>query len=152
MMQQAHFHDGAFFYPFRVYYEDTDAGGVVYHSNYLNFAERARTECLRHMGLEQAVLKEKEQFIFVVSKAEIAFKRPARLDDALVVETRLQTIRKARMSMRQIVRKDATVLADMTIEIACVSLANFKSMAVPEHIVAIFARHLPFEVITEETL
>lgn len=151
-MQQAHFHDGAFFYPLRVYYEDTDAGGVVYHSNFLNFAERARTECLRHMGLEQTVLKEKEQFLFVVSKAEIAFKRPGRLDDALVVETRLNTIRKARMSMRQIVRKDEMILADMTIEIACVSLATFKSMAVPEHIVAIFANHLPFEVIKEETL
>ncbi|MBN8543801.1 MAG: tol-pal system-associated acyl-CoA thioesterase [Alphaproteobacteria bacterium] len=148
-MHQAHFHDGAFFYPLRVYYEDTDAGGVVYHSNFLNFAERARTECLRHMGLEQGVLKEKEQFIFVVSKAEIAFKRPGRLDDALVVETRLQSIRKARMSMRQIVRKDETVLAEMTIEIACVSLSNFRSMPVPEHIVTIFAQHLPFEMIKE---
>lgn len=149
MMQHAHFHDGAFFYPLRVYYEDTDAGGVVYHSNFLNFAERARTECLRHMGLEQATLKETEDFIFVVSHAQIAYKRPGRLDDALVVETRLQSLRKARMTMRQIVRRDETVLADMTIEIACVSLANFRSTPVPEPIVAILAQHLPFDIIKE---
>jgi acyl-CoA thioester hydrolase len=148
-MKQPHFHDGAFWFPLRVYYEDTDAGGVVYHSNFLNFAERARTECLRHMGLEQGILREKEQIVFVVSKAEIAFKRPARLDDALVVETRLQSIRKARMSMRQIVRKDETVLAEMTIEIACVSLSNFRSTLIPEPIVSIFAQHLPFEIIKE---
>ena len=152
MMHQAHFHDGAFFYPLRIYYEDTDAGGVVYHSNFLNFAERARTECLRHMGLEQSVLKANEHIIFVVSKAEVLYKRPGRLDDALVVETRLQTIRKARMSMRQIVRKDQTVLADMTIEITCVSLKDFRSTLVPDAIVAVFAQHLPFTIVSEEKI
>lgn len=150
-MQHPHFHDGAFHFPLRVYYEDTDAGGVVYHSNYLNFAERARTECLRQMGLEQTTLKEKENLIFVVSRAEIAYKQPARLDDALVVETRLQTIRKARMSMRQIVRKDQVVLADMTIEIAPVSLETFRSIRVSESLIAIFKQHLPFEIIEETT-
>lgn len=148
-MQHPHFHEGAFLFPLRVYYEDTDAGGIVYHSIFLNFAERARTECLRHMGLEQTILKEKENIIFVVTKAEIAYKRPARLDDILVVETRLNTIRKARMSMRQIVQKGETVLAEMTIEIACVSLDTFKSKPVPAHLIEIFKQHLPFEIIEE---
>jgi len=151
-MQHSHFKDGAYFYPLRVYYEDTDAGGVVYHSNYLNFAERARTECLRDMGLHQSELRHKENFVFVVSKAEISFKQPARLDDALVVETRLQTVRKARMSMRQIVRKEQVVLADMTIEIAPVSLETFRSIRVPDSVITVFKQYLPFEVVSEENV
>lgn len=88
---------------FRVYYEDTDVGGIVYHANYLKFAERARTEWLREVGLEQSHLMEKEGIAFVVHRLEIIFHAPAKLDDILMIETSLHELKKASMGMRQVI-------------------------------------------------
>ena len=94
-------------FPIRVYYEDTDAGGIVYHSNYLNFAERARTELVREMGISQRVLLEDgEGTAFAVRRAEMDFLRPAKLDDLLVVESQITQLGGASVEMRQIIRRD----------------------------------------------
>ena len=112
--------DHRFFFPIRVYYEDTDAGGVVYYANYLKFAERARTEWLRTLGISQEAVLREQGVGFVVTRAEIAYKKPARLDDLLWVETHLQEIRKVRMSMRQFIRVDDVLVAELSVDIACV--------------------------------
>src|SRR3569832_1155996 len=116
-----HSKDGVFYFPLRVFYEDTDAGGVVYHSNYLNFCERARTEWLRSMGSPRRALKEQFGVMFAVRRATIEWRKPARLDDLLVIETRLQAIGKVRMAMQQTVTRDGTTLAVAEIELVCIS-------------------------------
>jgi len=85
-------HDGAYLYPVRVYYEDTDAVGLVYHANYLKFAERARTEMLRRLGIEQERLRAESGVSFVVRRGTLDFRAPARLDDDLVVVTTLRAL------------------------------------------------------------
>lgn len=141
--------DGAFFIPFRIYYEDTDTAGVVYYANYLKFAERARTEWLRHLGLEQQGLLDAKGIGFVVTRLDIAYKRPAKLDDILWIETRLQHRSKVRMSMRQILRTELTDCAELTVEIACVAKknGNFELQplhtALPETLLAQLPAHLP---------
>ena len=90
-----------FRFPVRVYYEDTDAGGVVYHANYLRYAERARTEFLRAGGVEQRDLREVEDLAFVVRRSTIDFRAPARLDDALEVITRFTGVRGAALDVVQ---------------------------------------------------
>lgn len=90
-----------FRYPVRVYYEDTDAGGVVYHANYLRFAERARTEFLRVLGIEQREMRETDGFAFVVRRCTVDFRAPAVLDDALEVVTRITGLRGAALEAVQ---------------------------------------------------
>ncbi len=87
--------------PLRVYYEDTDAGGIVYHANYLRFAERGRTEMLRAIGIELGRLRESEGLIFVVRKGDMEYHKAAVLDDCLAVETSLEEIRGASVLLRQ---------------------------------------------------
>ncbi|TAN70399.1 MAG: YbgC/FadM family acyl-CoA thioesterase, partial [Magnetospirillum sp.] len=92
-------------FPIRVYYEDTDAGGIVYHSNYLNFAERARTELVREMGISQRVmLEEGGGTAFAVRSATLDFLRPAKLDDLLRVETEVTAVGGASVELRQIIK------------------------------------------------
>lgn len=105
---------------FRIYYEDTDAGGVVYHTNYLKFAERARTEWLRGKGFEQGALLKEEDSGFAVVHLECEFKAPARLDDMIAVETCLQEASKVRMRLRQIIKRGTTLLAHLTVTVAWV--------------------------------
>ncbi len=107
-------------YSLRVYYEDTDAGGVVYHARYLGMAERARTEALRDAGVPHAELTRDHGLAFVVHRLAAEYKRPARLDDLLAVETTLAAITSARLSLRQTIRRDATPLVTLTVELACV--------------------------------
>lgn len=103
----------------RVYYEDTDAGGIVYHASYLRFAERARTEMLRDLGYEQAVLRREHGVIFAVRRCAIDFVAPARLDDRLEVETRPLRLGGARMVLEQTVLLDGRApLARLEVEIA----------------------------------
>jgi acyl-CoA thioester hydrolase len=104
-------------YPVRVYFEDTDAGGVVYHANYLRFAERARTEALRAMGLPHSEMMLRHGMIFVVRRVELDYQRPARLDDALVIETSTVSVGGASARLRQrIARGDETlVVVDVTL-------------------------------------
>ncbi len=99
-----------FDYPVRIYWEDTDAGGIVYHSNYLRYMERARTELLRKLGLEQRKMSLEGAPVVVVSKMEITFARPAVLDDLLTVKTSIKLLRRASVIFDQaIVRGDETI-------------------------------------------
>lgn len=116
--------------PFRIYYEDTDAAGIVYHSNYLKFAERARTEWLRNLGFEQSGLLKKEKLGFVVRHMECDFIAPAGLDDEITVETRLQEADKVRMKLRQIIKRGNVELVRFLVVIVCVK--NGKAVRLPE--------------------
>lgn len=109
-------------YHLRVYYEDTDAGGVVYHANYLRFAERARTEALRELGLPHAAMVEQFALMFVVRRVEIDYLRPARLDDRLSVVTAAVAVGGASARLRQaITAQDGTELAVAHVDLACVA-------------------------------
>ncbi len=105
----------------RVYWEDTDAAGIVYYANYLKFAERARTEALRKIGINQSQFRDKYGLAFVVSNCTIDYYKPARLDDILYIETQLQEIRKLRMTMQQNIYKDDILLAKLVVKLACVN-------------------------------
>src|ERR1700742_4276847 len=109
-------------YTLRVYYEDTDAGGVVYHANYLRFAERARTEALRDAGIPHAALVEQFGLMFMVHRAEIDYVRPAMLDDPLVVETESTEIGGASVALNQTVNGPNGVCARLRIRLACVRI------------------------------
>jgi acyl-CoA thioester hydrolase len=104
----------------RVYYEDTDAGGVVYYANYLKFAERARTEWLRALGFDHSTLAVQERMLFMVRRCTIDFMSPARLDDILVIETSLKEVGKVRMTLQQAVKRESKPLALLEVELACV--------------------------------
>jgi acyl-CoA thioester hydrolase len=112
-------HAGAYHYPVRVYYEDTDAAGLVYYANYLKFAERARTEMLRRLGIEQQRLRTESGFVFVVRRCSMDFLAPARLDDDLVVETRLSGLGGASLDIDQDVLRDGGKLVRLAVRIAC---------------------------------
>ncbi len=111
--------DGVYLFPVRVYYEDTDAGGIVYYANYLKFAERARTEMLRRLGIEQGRLREESGLIFVVRSCSADYLIPARLDDELVVVTRLVAVGGASLDLDQEVRRGETALVQLSFRIAC---------------------------------
>jgi len=119
-------------WPVRVYYEDTDTGGVVYYANYLKFFERARTEWLRSFGLNQDKLALEQGLIFVVRRAVLDFVRPARLDDML--EVTVEPVKRARvyMDLAQEVRRDTQVLARAEVRVACLSLRGFKPVEMPQ--------------------
>jgi acyl-CoA thioester hydrolase len=118
-------------YSFRVYYEDTDAGGVVYHANYLRFAERARTEALRDAGIPHAEMVERCGVMFMVHRAEIDYVRPAMLDDLLVVETETLDVGGASVVLRQVVRGPAGICASLRIRLACVAIGGNKPARIP---------------------
>lgn len=118
----------------RVYYEDTDAGGVVYHSQYLNFMERARTEWLRGLGFAQAALRQDEQVIFVVHSMQIQYKKPAKLDDDLKVVSQLTEMGRGSFSCRQQVMRDDEILLEAQVKVACVNADSFKPTGIPARI------------------
>ncbi len=124
----------AFHWPVRVYYEDTDAGGVVYHSQYLNFLERARTEWLRAAGFEQDALRADQGVLFVVSRVAIDYLRPARFNDALVVTVDVRENRGARLLLdQQVIREnDDKPLARAEVQVVCVDPERFRPKAVPD--------------------
>jgi acyl-CoA thioester hydrolase len=126
--------DDAFYFPCRVYYEDTDAGGVVYHSNYYKLCERARTEWLRAMGIPGDVLSKEYGVTFVARRSSIEWKRPARLDDLLMIESRLSGIGKVRMRVRHTVRRDDVVLSVIEIELVAIN-RDFIPIPLPEALV-----------------
>ncbi len=113
--------DSVHVFPMRVYYEDTDAAGMVYYANYLRFAERARTELLRDLGIENTQLMEQQNLTFVVRRCSMEFVKPAKLDDMLAVETRLIDIGGASLTVDQRVRRDQTNLVSMEIQLACMA-------------------------------
>ena len=117
---------------FRVYYEDTDAGGIVYHSNYLKFAERGRCDMLRDLGLECSTITEKLGMMFVLKHADIEYLKPAALDDLLEVQTMVESMRNTSFQMRQIVHKDDEEICNMLITLVCVDANAIKPIRLPE--------------------
>ncbi|MBX6746261.1 MAG: tol-pal system-associated acyl-CoA thioesterase [Acetobacteraceae bacterium] len=119
-------------FPIRVYFEDTDAGGMAYHANYLRWAERARTEALRDMGLPHQAMIERHNSLLVVRRAEVEYWRPARLDDALVVETRVIAVKGVTMALDQRMLLDGETLAALRVELACVDRTTLRPRRIPE--------------------
>lgn len=107
--------------PIRVYFEDTDAGGIVYHAQYLCFAERARTELLRAVGHDHRRLLAEHGGVFAVRRAMVDFRRAARLDDLLVVETRLTKATGARLELRHDIKRDDQLVVSIDVELAFIS-------------------------------
>ena len=122
--------------PLRVYYEDTDSGGVVYYANYLKFMERARTEWLRSLGFEQDELSRRDGILFVVRSARVEYLKPARFNDQIEVRVVLDRRGPASMVFQQEVRRGADVLCTGEIKIACVATTGFSPVIMPEHIVS----------------
>lgn len=118
----------------RVYYEDTDSGGVVYHSNYLNFMERARTEWLRHLGFEQTYLKDELKVIFVVHSMQIAFKKPAKFNDLLTVSSELASIGRGSFEFSQLICLNQQNLVEAQVKVACVDAITFRPTAIPQQL------------------
>jgi len=118
--------------PVRVYFQDTDAGGVVYHASYVNFMERARTEWLRTHGYSNAGLMKEFGVVFVVRSLKLDYLKPALLDDLLDVTAQIKDIGRSRLTLLQTVRRGADLLTEAEVHLVCVSLASFKPVAVPE--------------------
>ncbi len=137
-------HD-VFSWPVRVYWEDTDGGGIVYYANYLKYLERARTEWLRALGLEQRKLQETTGGLFVVSEANIKFLRPARLDDMLHVTARLSEMGRSSFSIEQQVRLSypdgaAQVLCTASVRVGWINGSTYRPARMPAGIVDAFQR------------
>ena len=116
----------------RVYFQDTDAGGVVYHASYLNFMERARTEWMRTHGYSNAGLMKEFGMVFVVRSLKLDYLKPALLDDVLDVTAQIKDIGRSRISLLQTVRRGDEVLTEAEVHLVCVSLEGFKPVGVPE--------------------
>jgi len=114
----------AFFHPIRVYWEDTDGGGIVYYANYLKFAERARTEWLRALGHNQTALRESAGVVFVVRDCRIRYKAPARLDDMLEVSVEVAATTKHKIQLKQTVARGSDTCAELTVELVAVDAAG----------------------------
>ena len=121
-----------FIWPVRVYYEDTDAGGVVYYANYFKFMERARTEWLRSCGFEQTDLAEQHGVIFVVRSAAIEFLKPARFNDSLQVTVELIKVGAGQIDLVQRVIRNDDLLAKASVKIACVGLTTMRPIRIPK--------------------
>lgn len=123
--------ENVFLWPIRVYYEDTDSGGVVYYANYLKFMERARTEWLRAEGFEQDELIAKENVIFAVRSVEVDYLLPARFNEELMTHTRVIKKGKASITVEQLVKRKHEVLCSGKIKIACLDAHSFKPAVMP---------------------
>jgi acyl-CoA thioester hydrolase len=121
-----------FAWPVRVYWEDTDAGGVVYHAQYLAFMERARSEWLRSRGLHQDRMRAELDLVFVVRAMEVDFRAPARLDDQLSVSVALLECRGASMVLAQRVERDGALLAGAKVKIAALRASSFRPVPIPD--------------------
>ena len=121
-----------FNWPVRVYYEDTDAGGVVFYANYLKFFERARTEMLRQMGFEQDQLLEDQGIIFVVRSVQIDYLMPARFNEQINVGALVTLAKKASLIFSQTITRDKDVLCRGTVRIACLDSRTMRPKAIPE--------------------
>lgn len=111
-------------FPIRVYYEDTDMGGIVYHANYLKFIERARSAWVRDLGIDQNAMRDHDGLIFAVRRVEADYLGPARFDDMLDVETRTLTLTGARLVMEQKVIRGADVVFEARVTVACLTLGG----------------------------
>ena len=123
-----------FFWPQRVYYQHTDAGGVVYHGRYLDFMECARTELLQSLGLDLGHLARHEHVLFMVHSAQIAYHKPARLNDMLLVGVRVSRVGRARLVFAQSVKRGEETLVSAELTLVCVDARVWKAIGVPEAI------------------
>ena len=121
-----------FVWPVRVYYEDTDSGGIVYYANYLRFFERARTEWLRSLGLQQETLKQDEGLMFVVRRALLNFVAPARLDEQLSVSVRPQRVARSYVDLAQEALCQGQLRCAAEVRIACLRAADFRPAPMPD--------------------
>ncbi len=126
--------DRVFSWPVRVYWEDTDGGGVVYHASYLRFIERARTEWLRQRGVEQQKLRDEHDILFVVNEIDIRFLLPARLDEELLATIESFTRRSASMTFSQCILRpvDGARIVEARVRAACIDGSDFKPRRIPE--------------------
>jgi acyl-CoA thioester hydrolase len=120
-----------FSWPTRVYWEDTDAGGVVYHAQYLAFLERARSEWMRELGHGQELLREAHGLVFAVRAMRIDFRSPARLDDLLDVTVELRECRRASLVLAQSIKRGDALLLDAEVRVAALDAATFRPIAIP---------------------
>lgn len=125
--------------PIRIYYEDTDAGGIVYYANYLKFFERGRTELLREVNIEQDVLLE-QNIAFVVKKVELDYVKSARFNQLVTVKTEVVSCRRASIQFKQeILHESGELLCQATTLIACINLQKMKPMSVPSEITEVIS-------------
>jgi len=121
-----------FSWPVRVYFQDTDAGGVVYHASYVNFMERSRTEWLRTFGYSNAGLMKELGVVFVVRSMKLDYLKPALLDDLLAVTSRIKEIGRSRVTLWQEVQRGEELLTEGEVHLVCVDVQTFKPVSVPE--------------------
>lgn len=124
-------------FKYRIYYEDTDLGGVVYYANYLKFFERARTDFLRAQNIIQTKLAEDFGIIFVVRNCQIEYIKPARMDDLIEVFVKVKEIGKVSISMQQEIKLNDEILCKMDVEIVCVDRHNFRPKRIPESVLTL---------------
>ncbi|MEZ5930717.1 MAG: tol-pal system-associated acyl-CoA thioesterase [Alphaproteobacteria bacterium] len=122
-------------FPLRVYYEDTDAGGIVYYANYLKFAERARTEMLRELGFSHGDLHHTQSLGFVVRRCCVEYRHSARLDESLTVQTLIATIRGASFDLRQLIWRDERITASLEVTLAMVD-GRGRAARLPKSLIA----------------
>lgn len=129
-----------FKFPIRIYYEDTDAGGIVYHANYLKFCERGRTEFLRNLGIEQDTYL-KQNIAFVVKSMAVDFKVAARFNDELVVTTEITTIKRASVEFIQtIINNNEQPVFTARVQVACIDLTKMRPSGIPSDILEVLKR------------
>jgi acyl-CoA thioester hydrolase len=127
-----------FFWPVRVYYEDTDAGGVVFYANYLKYMERARTELLRAKGFEQDELMINEGIIFAVRSLQIDYRKPASFNQLLQVSAEIKLLKKASLEFFQQITHDNNLLVSSDVRIACLDVNTMKPKAIPQNLLEQF--------------
>ncbi|MFC0397550.1 tol-pal system-associated acyl-CoA thioesterase [Paraburkholderia rhizosphaerae] len=129
-----------FTWPIRVYYEDTDAAGIVFYANYLKFFERARTEWLRACGIEQGRLVRETGTLFIISSTALDYRAPARLDDQLTIVSRIEKLGRATVDFAQEAWRDGTLLVTGTIRVGCVNAATLRPIAIAPAVTAALRR------------
>ncbi|MDD4615705.1 MAG: tol-pal system-associated acyl-CoA thioesterase [Alphaproteobacteria bacterium] len=122
----------------RVYYEDTDSGGVVYYANYLRFAERGRTEFLRKLGFNHHQVREEHNSVLVVRHVDVDYLAPAKLDDLLDVSTEVIDCKNSSLMMKQTISRDGAALVEMKVQIVAVGMASGKAVRLPPQLRQIF--------------
>ena len=122
------------YWPIRIYYEDTDSGGVVYHSNYLKFMERARTEWLRDFEIDQKALKDNLNLMFVVHEIDIKFMRPAVFNDEIQVQTKLKKLGSVKIELEEKIFRSSELLIESQVVVASVNSISMKPMRIPNEI------------------
>lgn len=125
-------HPKIFSFPVRVYFQDTDAGGVVYHANYVNFMERARTEWLRSFGHTNTGMMKELGMMFVVRSMKVDYLKPAVLDDLLNVTAQIKDLGRSRVTLLQSVTRDEQLLTEGEVHLVCVTADSFKPVSLPD--------------------